>query len=120
MKRAFIPLMVVLALAAVFWPLDRQHREETAQRGDCLVKLIEGYARDHDTLTDVHARSPIDELFAMQKEDGKIKAAWAEKLEKVLPAKLVARFVQIESKLDPIVRMELAEGIPRVEPRPKG
>jgi hypothetical protein len=57
----------------------------------------------------------LDESLAIQKEELKIKQSWLPKFRKVLPAKAVTRFYQIESKLDTILRYEAATQIPLVE-----
>jgi hypothetical protein len=103
-----------------FWPLYRDYRAELAKLGDRFVALIENYANNVDTLTDVQAQSMVDEFFAIQKEETKIKAGWVPKLAKVLPPKALARFFQLENKLDAIVRYEVADAIPLVEHKPQG
>jgi hypothetical protein len=106
--------------AKAFWPLYREYRAELAKLGDRFVALVENYAKNYDTLTDVQAQAMVDEFFAIQKEETKIKSAWAPKLGKVLPPKSLARFVQIENKLDAIIRLELADEIPLVKQMQQG
>ena len=101
--------------AKAFWPLYRSYRGELATLGDKTVRLIEKYADTYDTLTDVQGQEMVDEFFAIQKEELKIRTAWVPKFAKVLPGKLVARFVQIENKLDAVIRLELAAEIPLVQ-----
>ena len=48
----------------------------------------------------------------MEEQETKLKRSYAEKLEKVLPFSKVARYVQIETKIRSLVRMELAQQIP--------
>jgi len=102
-----------------FWPVYRDYRADLAKLGDRLVALIDDYAQNHDTLTDVQAKAMVDDFFAIQKEETRIKTAWVPKLAKVLPAKSLARFVQIENKLDAVIRYDLADAIPLVEHRPQ-
>jgi len=101
--------------AKSFWPLYRTYRGELAALGDRYVKVIENYAKTYETMTDVDAQAMLDELFAIGKEELKIKTSWIPKFSKVLPGKAVARFYQIENKLDAIVRVELAAAIPLVQ-----
>jgi hypothetical protein len=105
--------------AKAFWPLYRDYRGELAKLGDRFATLIENYAKSYETLTDEQAKAMIDEFFAIQKEELKIKTDWVPKFGKVLPPKALARFFQIENKLDAIVRYELADGIPLVKHEPK-
>jgi hypothetical protein len=103
-----------------FWPVYRQYRAELAKLGDRFVALIEGYAKNYDTLTDPQAQEMIKEFLAIQKEEVGIKTSWVPKLGKVLPPKALARFYQIENKLDTIVRYQIADEIPLVEHAPQG
>lgn len=100
--------------AKAFWPVYRTYREELAKLGDRFVALIEDYAKNYETMTDPQASTMIKEFLKIQKEEVTIKTAWVPKFEKILPAKAVARFFQIENKLDLIVRTEVAAEIPLV------
>ena len=100
--------------AKVFWPMYRTYREELAKLGDRFVALVEDYAKNYETMTDPQASTMVKEFLKIQKEEVAIKTAWVPKFEKILPAKAVARFFQIENKLDLIVRTEVAAEIPLV------
>ena len=101
--------------AKAFWPLYREYRAELAKTGDRLVALIEDYAKNMDSMTDERAKTMLDELFAIRTEETKIMTSWAKKFHKVLPATKVARFYQIENKLNAIVGLEIAGVVPLVE-----
>ncbi len=103
------------AQATAFWPAYREYRNELAKLGDRFVALIESYAKTYETMTDAQAKAMLEEMFAIQGEELKIKKSWQPKFEKILPAKAVARFYQIENKLDAIIRVELAAEVPLVE-----
>jgi len=105
--------------AKAFWPLYRSYRGELASLGDRAVTMIEGYANKYETMSDADAQAMIDEYFAIQKDELKVKTSWLPKFAKVLPATKIARFVQIENRLDAIIRIELATEIPLVEHRAK-
>ena len=104
--------------AKAFWPLFRDYRQELAGIGDRYVKLIEDYAKNYATMTDEQAKKLLDEMLSVQKDELKIKSDWVSKFGKALPMTAVARFYQIENKLDAIVRLELAAEIPLVEHKP--
>jgi hypothetical protein len=103
-----------------FWPVYREYRGALAKVGDRFVALVENYANSYENMTDAAAQPIIDEMFAIQKEELKIKMDWLPKLAKVLPPATLARFIQIENKLDAIIRFELADEIPLAETMPKG
>ena len=105
--------------AKAFWPLYREYRDELAKAGDRTVALIESYAADYKSMDDAKSQAMIDEFFSIRKDETKIMSSWMPKFGKVLPATSVARFLQIENKLDAIIRFELAAEIPLVESAPK-
>jgi len=100
----------------LFWPQYREYRNDMAKSGDRLQKLILDYAANYNTLTNEQAKAMTDELFAIQSEQLKVRRDWANKLQKILPAKTVTRFVQIENRLDTIVNAGLMQEIPLVKP----
>jgi hypothetical protein len=104
--------------AKAFWALFREYRQEMAGLGDRYVTLIEDYAKNYLTLTDEQAKKLLDEMLSIQKDETKIKSDWVSKFGKVLPMTAVARFYQIENKLDAVVRLELAGEIPLVPHKP--
>jgi len=101
--------------AKAFWPLYREYRGEIQKLGDQLVDLIKGYATNYGAVSDEQAATMLDEMLTLQKNQLKVKSGWVSKFGKVLPPKTVARFYQIENKLDAIMLYEAAAVIPLVE-----
>ena len=100
------------AQATAFWPLYREYRTEMDVVGDRLVKLITDYAASYEALIDDTASGLVTEHLAIQKDLLKIKTKYAPRFDKILPPKSVMRFYQVEGKMDTIVMMGLAAGIP--------
>ncbi len=98
-----------------FWPLYREYRTEMEKLGDRISGLIVEYAKDCDTMTDVQAKTMIRDYLAVQKDEAATKQAWIRKFEKVLPAKKVARFYQIDEKQDLLLRLAVAHDVPLVK-----
>ena len=105
--------------AKAFWPLYREYRLEMAGLGDSYVKLIEDFAKNYEGLTDEQAKKLLEDMLSNQKQETKIKSDWISKFGKVMPMTAVARFYQIENKLDAIVRLEVAAEVPLVKPAPE-
>jgi len=95
-----------------FWPLYREYRNALAPAGDRLTKLIMDYAKNWEAVPDAQATAMLDEFLSIQKEQLRIKGEYVAKFRKLLPAKKVARFFQIENKLDAVVAVGLAANIP--------
>ena len=104
------------AEGAAFWPVYREYRGEMAKAGDRLQKLIQDYARVYDTATNEQAKPMVDEMLAIQQAELKIKESYLPKFRKVVPEVKVARFLQIENKIDALIKLELAADIPLIGP----
>jgi len=101
--------------AKAFWPLYREYRAERAKVGDALIKVITSYAEKYNTLTDYEASTLLKEYMDVGKLSTKIHEKFLPKFNKILPAKKVLRFFQIENKLDTIIMMDLVLEIPLAE-----
>jgi hypothetical protein len=95
-----------------FWPLYREYRLEAAKLGDRVVALIERYAANYDTLTDETASKLLSDFVKIERARADLKAKYLPRFKKVLPAKKVVRFYQLENKMDIAVLNEMAEQIP--------
>jgi hypothetical protein len=65
-------------------------------------------------MTDDGAKKLTAEFVAIEKAEAAMKESYVPKLSKVLPAKKVARYMQIENKIRALVKYELAGEIPLV------
>ncbi len=115
-RQALITRGMDLTLAEMqgFWPLYREYRLEAASLGDRLVALILSYAENYQYLTDEMADKLLSESMRIEKERTSLKAKYLPKFKQVLPARKVARFYQLENKLDIAILAELAQEIPLV------
>lgn len=102
------------AQAPVFWDLYGQYRTARKPAADRIVALLTDYARTAATMTDEQAGKLVDEMASIQKQDAATKAEWVAKFKAKLPGKVVARFFQVDNKLDVIINFQLASEIPLV------
>jgi hypothetical protein len=98
--------------ALAFWPAYRDYRVEMSRLGDRVVKLIEEFSANADKLSDAQATRMVDEHLAIQAERVAVRQRHVKVFRKILPATKVARFLQIENKLDATIDHELAMAIP--------
>jgi hypothetical protein len=98
--------------AKAFWPLYREYRAEMENTGDKLMNLIADYGEQYKTLNDEQAADLMNRYLQLQKEVVGVKHKFAPRFKKILPAKTVLRFYQIENKMDTIVMMAVATQIP--------
>jgi hypothetical protein len=90
----------------------REYRGEMAPIGDRQVALIMGYAENYGSVTDEYATQMLKEFLAIQKAHLDVLNKYVPRFNKVLPAVKVARFYQLENKLDAVVAFDLAASIP--------
>ncbi len=95
-----------------FWPLYRDYRLDAIKVGDRIVGLIFRYADNYNQLTDEVADRLLADYLDIELARVRLKAEYLPKFKQVLPAKKVARFYQLENKLDLAILGEVAEEIP--------
>jgi hypothetical protein len=98
-----------------FWPVYESFQKDLAGHNEKLVKLIEDYAQNYDTMTDQKARALTKDYLALETARVKLLQAYVPKFSKVLGDKKTARYLQLENKINAIIRFELAGNIPLVK-----
>jgi hypothetical protein len=95
-----------------FWPLYREYRLEAIDLGDRIVDLIIRYAANYDQLADEVADRLLADFVSIEQARAALKAKYLPRFKQVLPARKVARFYQLENKMDITILAEMAEYIP--------
>ncbi len=95
-----------------FWPVYNQYRADMRAVDDKKVKLITDYAAKYQTLTDADAKKLIADHLKYQSDVVKLRNQYVAKFAKVMPMTKVARFYQIENRLDALSNLVIANNIP--------
>ncbi|MCC7256754.1 MAG: hypothetical protein IT486_00075 [Gammaproteobacteria bacterium] len=107
-----------LALTAdesnAFWPVYDEYAAKMKVVGDLRVKVITDYAANYDNLTDETAKHLIADGLKFQEQALKLRKSYIGRFRKVLPEVKLARFLQLENKLDAITNFALARRIPLI------
>ena len=113
-KRALVAVSLSLSdeEAERFWPVYDRYQAQLTSVNERLVKLIEEYTNSFADLSDEKALKLTTEYLAVEVDRAKIRRDNLDPIAKVLPGRKVARFYQIENKMDAVVRYDLAAGIP--------
>ena len=98
-----------------FWPLYREYRDAMAKVGDKRMEVITEYAVNMNNMTDSLARRLLDKSIAAEKETIKVKQKYIGKFGRILPETKVVRLMQIENRMDAMVNLKIAEGVPLME-----
>jgi hypothetical protein len=100
---------------AVFWPLYKEYRSDLDTAINTRVKVLSRYFSSYETLTDKEAVKLLDQHLAWEQEVLEIRKKHARKMSKSLSGKTVAKFFQIENKMDIVVEYEMAGEIPLIK-----
>jgi hypothetical protein len=100
-----------------FWPVYDACQTELEGINKRLKTGIEAYAKDYNagTMTDAKAGAMLTEMFAIDEALLTSKKACAAKLNGVIPATKIARYVQVENKIRAQINYDLAAAIPFVQ-----
>lgn len=98
-----------------FWPVYDEFQQLKQKLNERTIKVLTDYMDGYETLTNEKAEALLKEYVAIEKERADLKSAFLPKFTKILPAKKVARYYQIENKLEAMVKYEFAKEVPLVK-----
>ena len=115
-KKLFIATNMQLteSEANAFWPVYESYQAEIGKLRDREIKLIEKFAASYETMSDDVAKKLLDDSLSIDSSHQKLRQSYLAKFRGVLPDKKVARYYQLESKIDAVLEYELARRIPLV------
>jgi hypothetical protein len=97
-----------------FWPIYDRYMADLKEAGDLRVKVVTDYAANYDNITDDVAKQLIADGLKYQEKVVKIRKQYVGRFRKAIPETKLARFYQVENKLDAITNFALARQIPLV------
>ena len=100
-----------------FWPVYEEYQMELQRINQRLLKLLNDYAADYKTnsVSDEKAKKLTDEYVSLQQAEANLATSFVPKLNKALPRKKVARYLQIENKIRAVIKYDLASTVPLVQ-----
>jgi predicted metallopeptidase len=104
--------------AAKFWPLYDKYQKELNANGDRVAAIVDDYSKSFRDLSNDKAVKLMEDYLAAEADRVKVRSSYLAEFEKILPGRTVARFYQIENKMDAVLRYELAAAIPVVDEKP--
>jgi len=97
-----------------FWPVYEAYQRElqtvNLELGELIVEFAEAYAKG--PIPNETAKQIRNDVLVLEEKEVKLKRTYGDKMEKVLPAWKVMRYMQIESKIRAVLKFELARQIP--------
>jgi DNA-directed RNA polymerase subunit F len=100
---------------SAFWQEYGKYQDKLDPLRDRAAKLIISYAAKFDTLTDEDAKVMLEEMLSIQEDESKVRRECLGKFGAILPMKKLARFYQIENKMNAEIRYAMSLEIPLLE-----
>jgi len=98
-----------------FWPVYTQYRKDIGKVQTDQFNLIKKFAKNYHSLSDDKANELLDAHLQSKRNILKIRKKYLNDFKNSVPAIKVAKFFQVENKLNAIVNVRLAEQIPLVK-----
>jgi len=116
-KKLFIAnnMQLTESEAKAFWPVYEAYQAELGSLRDREIKLIEAFAANYETMSDDVAKNLLDDSLSIDLDHQKLRQSYLSKIRGVLADKKVARYYQLESKIDAVLEYEMAKRIPLVQ-----
>jgi hypothetical protein len=100
--------------AAAFWPIYKQYEAELQTVNNDRLAIIQDLAEHFDTLDEAKAKALVDRQMAYEDKKLALAKKYKDEMLKVLPAKTVARWLQVENRLGKLADLAIASDIPLV------
>jgi hypothetical protein len=104
--------------SSVFWPIYKEYQAEVSKLNDERVQLIKSYAEKFSTINDADAKAMAEKAFDLESRRTELKKKYFKKFNEQLPATTVAKFFQLEHRLDLLVDLKLASELPSLLVKP--
>lgn len=107
-------LQLTPAEAERFWPVYAQFEKDLFEVTERRRAMIAKFGENYDGMTDDIARQLIADRLQLEEARARLRKKYLPRFEKVLPVKKLARYYQIESKINASVDAGIAEELPLI------
>jgi len=116
-KRAVVlsAMQLTDAEVAAFTPVYDKYQADMKKQFESAVEMLNKFAANYGSMTDDAAKKMLKEWFALVDDENDLVQSTAKRMGKVLPPTKVVRFVQIENKLNTVMRLPAVRAIPLAE-----
>jgi hypothetical protein len=96
-----------------FWPVYRKYEADLTKVNDQRLALIKSYSEKFASMTDADAKAMIDQGIDFESRRTDVKKKYAKEFQKSgLSPLTVAKFLQLEHRLDLLVDLKIASELP--------
>ena len=107
-------ITLTAAQAAKFWPMFEQYQKEQNVIMDEQMRSIQKFVDSYQTLDDAAALAFINAHLDRDAKMVALRQRWLVEFQKVVPAKIAARALQIDRRLSLVHQMEFSSRIPLI------
>lgn len=100
------------AQGQVFWPIYEEYEGKRVNLSTQRATIITDYLKGYDTLTDQEADNLASRIFSNDKSMTDLQKSYFKKFSKAIGGKNAAKFYQLESYLQSIIRVRVQDNIP--------
>jgi hypothetical protein len=113
-KRAVVLKAMALddAQVAVFTPIYDAYQADRKKIMERGVDLINAYASNYDSMTDDAAKKLLKDWFKLLEDEEALVKKYVKRMDQELPTTKVLRFVQVENKLNTLLRLPSVQAVP--------
>jgi len=97
---------------AAFWPIYQQYEYERSRLDDRRAAVIKQYTQKYPNLTDAEAKAMAEQMLDCDSRLVELKKKYYKKFNKVLPALTVAKFFQLDRRVDLLMDMNVEASLP--------
>jgi hypothetical protein len=97
-----------------FWPLYDAYEKERRPIDERSNQLVADFVAAYQTMGDTQAKAMLQEELNIDVARLKLRRDFTDRMGRVLPARKLVRFFQIQSKLDAVIRADISRQIPLV------
>ena len=101
--------------AVKFWPMYQQYQAEIAKFTDRKLVGVKDYVDNFQKMTDAKAKEITDLSLQLESDRVAVKKKHIEKMRQSLPAKTVARFLQVENQIQFLMDLQISSSLPVVQ-----
>jgi polyhydroxyalkanoate synthesis regulator phasin len=101
--------------AKAFWPVYEAYQAELSKLRDRESKLIDEFAANFGKMSDDVAKNLLDDSLSIDSAYLKLRQSYLARFREVLPDIKVARYFQLENKIEAVLEYEQARRIPLIQ-----
>jgi len=98
-----------------FWNIYADYAAEMAELDKAYIDQVRLYAANFEQMNDAVAKELLESFFRIERDTLKVREKYRRRFARVLPVIKLARFFQVENKLDAIYDFQLSSQIPMIE-----